>query len=571
MGRVHDRVGINRLADDAYRNKPLLDYCAQYWGRLSHRAPRSPFLKVRIMKKETALSQRSFPIPLKAARRAGAAVAGAAATALALSGCFGPSGPLPVSTFQDVESAAVSFNGQGTFVFPGTLNPAEGGWSGSGFVVTADGYVVTNNHVVVGAGTLTAHLGGSSGQQYRAQVLGASECYDLAVVKLDATGLPFLGWYEGTVTNGLEVYSAGFPGDFIEGDTYTLTRGIVSKSDVPLDTEWASLDHVIEHDARIRGGNSGGPLVDANGRVVGVNYAGDDNRDYNLAIHRDEALPILQRLKDGENVGSIGINAQAWVSEDGSLGGIWASSVRAGSPADAIGVEPGDLVYKLAGVSVGTDGTLGAYCQVLETQGESGTIDIQIYRPSTDQLLDGQINGRELTVTSNNVFGGGGTSEGTSGFVTAQDNSGVLQVSVPTEWGEVDGSGTTGPDGSSWASILVAPSISDYNARWDVPGARVSAGAGAMDVQALHDWVATEASSCTATSTGQSYSDGFYTGVVSVYGCGAEGGVQVEVIAAVSPNGGHSIGVFMQLPTQFDRTTVRDEILRTFYASGLPA
>ncbi len=115
--------------------------------------------------------------------------------------------------------------------------------------------------------------------------------------------------------------------------TSPLTRGIVSKADVPQDDSWASLDHVIEHDARIRGGNSGGPLVADNGRVVGVNYAGDDELDYNYAIHRDEALAVIDDLKAGKPVLSLGINAQAMApEEDGTPNGIWVSSLQAGGP-----------------------------------------------------------------------------------------------------------------------------------------------------------------------------------------------------------------------------------------------
>ena len=139
-------------------------------------------------------------------------------------------------------------------------------------------------------------------------MLGASECLDLAVIQLDKGTYPFLGWYEGEIKTALDVYSAGFP---LGDPNFTLTKGIVSKADVPQEDSWASLDHVIEHDARIRGGNSGGPLVDPTGRVVGVNYAGQDELDYNFAIHRDQVLPYLEQLTKGERVLSLGVNAQA--------------------------------------------------------------------------------------------------------------------------------------------------------------------------------------------------------------------------------------------------------------------
>ena len=363
--------------------------------------------------------------------RRAAIAAGAAATAVfLLAGCGAgggetETGPEPAG-FDDLQSATVYIKGQGTFIDPGSLDPAEGRWIGSGFVVSEDGLVVTNNHVVTGAGALDVLIGGED--EVGGKVLGASECLDLAVIQLDEGGeYSFLAWHEGEIKTGLDVYSAGYP--LGAAEEFTLTRGIVSKDDFPLDTQWASLEHVIEHDARIRGGNSGGPLVDEDGAVVGVNYAGDDSLDYNFAIHRDVVQEHLDDLAAGERVQSIGINAQAWVSEDGSLYGVWVQSVEAGGPADAAGIEPGDLIFSLAGVTVGDDGTLGAYCQVLDTQGSDATIDIQVYRPASDELLEGQINGDELSVVQSGYLGGDVPDDG--GFQNVTDDAGVLNVSGP--------------------------------------------------------------------------------------------------------------------------------------------
>jgi serine protease Do len=213
-----------------------------------------------------------------------------------------PSGPSPVG-FEDVQSATIQVEAQGTFIDPNTTQPSESAGLGSGFLIDPSGIALTNNHVVVGAGTLKVWLGGDSKRQYSATVLGASECLDLAVIQLDKGTYPFLGWYEGKIKTALDVYSAGYP---LGDPNFTLTRGIVSKADVPQNDSWASLDHVIEHDARIRGGNSGGPLVADNGRVVGINYAGNDELDYNYAIHRDEALAVLEDLKKGKPVLAAG-------------------------------------------------------------------------------------------------------------------------------------------------------------------------------------------------------------------------------------------------------------------------
>ena len=496
-------------------------------------------------------------------RRATLTLAVVAVGGLALSGCMGQTIPVePASAaagFDDLQTATIYIKGQGTFIDPGTLDPAEGRWIGSGFLVSDDGLALTNNHVVTGAGTLDVFVGGDEGQEVRATVLGASECLDLAVIQLAGDGYPFLDWHRDDITTGLDVYSAGYPMGAAE--QFTLTRGIVSKDDFPLDTQWAALDHVIEHDARIRGGNSGGPLVDANGRLVGVNYAGDDSLDYNFAIHRDIAQDAVAELAAGKNVDSLGINAKGWVSEDGSVAGVWVSSVDAGGPADRAGVEPGDLVYKLAGVSVGGDGTLADYCQVLGTQGADATIDLQIYRPATDQLLDGQVNGDELAVTSSNVFGGD-TADAT-GFTEVTDDAGVLSVSVPADWSQVDGAGFTTEDGTEWNAVTAAPDLAAF---W---GGYQAAGVQLMGTTAsgrpVEELLATGSShfqdECTANATGEPYDDGWYTGVYSEWSCGAS---TTAVVLSTVDASGNNVWLIMQLASDYDKQEVLPEILATF-------
>ena len=277
-----------------------------------------------------------------------------------------------------MQSATIQIEAIGTFV-----DPAEGAFEaagrGSGFLVSSDGLAVTNNHVVVGAGTLEVWRGGDTSDTLNAKVLGSSECLDLAVIQLEGDDYPYFEWREKDITTAQDVYAAGFP----PGDpTFTMTRGIVSKAETAGETPWASIDSVIEHDARIRGGNSGGPLVDPDGRVVGVNYAGNDQHDTNLAIHRDEAQDVVERLAAGESVLSLGVNAQALMGEDGTGLGIWVASVAAGSAADKAGVEPGDLLTRMQGVTLGTEGTMSEYCDVLRTHGQDATLDVELFRPA---------------------------------------------------------------------------------------------------------------------------------------------------------------------------------------------
>ena len=115
---------------------------------------------------------------------------------------------------------------------------------------------MTNNHVVTGAALLQVYVGGETDRVYSARVLGVSECSDLAVIYIEGDGFPFLQWYEDEIDVGLDVYAAGFP---LGDPEYTLTKGIISKARTSGETDWASVDAVVEHDATINPGNSGGP------------------------------------------------------------------------------------------------------------------------------------------------------------------------------------------------------------------------------------------------------------------------------------------------------------------------
>ena len=158
---------------------------------------------------------------------------------------------------------------------------------------------------------------------------------------------------------------------------YTLTKGIISKANANGNTNWASVGSVLEHDARINPGNSGGPLVDKNGKVVGINYASNNANQY-FAIARAEADTVLNDLKAGKDVNSIGVNGQVVVTQDKSLTGIWVSSVKSGSPADKSGLKPGDIIVQLEGLVLGTDGTKASYCQILRSHKPTDTLTMNI-------------------------------------------------------------------------------------------------------------------------------------------------------------------------------------------------
>ena len=454
----------------------------------------------------------------------------AAATVALLAGCA-DSGTPAVGDVQDVKGATMRFEGQGTFLEPLTTTPSEFAWIGTGWFIDADGTAVTNNHVVAGAGTLQVAIGGDAGDTHPATVVAASECYDLAVVKVDVPDpVPYLSWFEGDIVEGAEVYSAGYPGAL--GADYTLTKGIVSQADTEVNTSFADVTHAIEHDARIRGGNSGGPLVSPTGAVYGVNYAGEDVNDTNAAIGRDDAEGVVAQLMRGEDVLSLGLNIRALApDEDGTPWGIWVQSVRPGSLADQAGMQAGDVLLTLNGVTLGVDGMVAGYCDVLRTAGLDATMDIEVYRTTTGEELEGQINGRELEV----VAGGGGGQEpvpSTGSFVDVQSDDGRFVVRVPSTWADL----VTAPADGGGFQFSATTNASGFGGDFSVSGISMLGYPGTQDAAGgLGVFAAQLDAACTPVDQSQDYADGAFTGVFSTWtGCGS---AETIVISANKDDG----------------------------------
>lgn len=347
-----------------------------------------------------------------------------------------------ISQREDAQGAVIQIESQGTFVDP-EFGLVTGAGFGSGFIIDPTGIAVTNNHVVTGAGLLKVWVGGDTSKMYNAKVLGVSECSDLAVIDIEGEGFPYFEWYEGSINVGLEVYALGFP---LGEREFTLTRGVVSKASAPGETDWASIDSVIGHDATINPGNSGGPLIDNDGKVVGVNYRGRSEFDQYFAISAERAIPLVERLRAGEDVNSIGVNGNAVVSEDGSLSGIWVSSIESGSPADQVGLQGGDIVLTMEGLTLGVEGTMSDYCDILRSHSPEDTLSIEVLRFDTEEVLEGQINGRQLELSYSFAEETPPEEEGEEviigdfTYTTVIDDSGAIQMDVPSHWNQIDGS-----------------------------------------------------------------------------------------------------------------------------------
>jgi serine protease Do len=418
---------------------------------------------------------------------------------------------------------------------------------------------------VVGAGTLDIWIGGDTSKTHGAEIIGASECLDLAVVKLDVSDLPYMGWYEGDIKTTLDVYSAGFP---LGDPNFTMTKGIVSKADVPYETGWASLDHVIEHDARIRNGNSGGPLVADNGRVVGVNYAGEDTRDYNFAIHRDQAIPAVEAMMRGETVLSLGVNAQALSpTEEGAPLGVWVESVQAGGPADKAGVLPGDVITELGGIVLARRGTLEEYCEVVRTHGSDGVIDVTVYRPSNSGTYKGQMNGKELAkVGGEDPIDPVDPVDPIGSFVDVFNDDESIRVTIPDTWSQIDGAPVQTNGGVVYNNLTASPDIAGFNSSWTVPGLSISATADKSITiqQYLDNYVSGISPECEDVEVGD-YDDGLYAGQFAYFaGCG--GTADFLALVVDHSDGSHRLLLTVQMVSELDKTTVLEKILSSFEA-----
>ena len=379
-----------------------------------------------------------------------------------------------ISNLQDVRQAVVQIEAQGTFVDPEVGLQVNSAGRGSGFIIDPSGIAVTNNHVVTGAALLKVWVGGES-EPRNARVLGVSECSDLAVIDIEGDNHPYLEWFVGPIDVGLEIYSAGFP---LGDPEFTLTKGIVSKANAGGETDWASLSSVLEHDATINPGNSGGPLVDGSGKIVGVNYAASPMFSQCFAISRDVASQTIDQLRQDQDVDSIGVNGVAVMSDDGSLSGVWVSSVASGSAADIAGVLPGDIVTTMEGLFLGVDGTMADYCDILRTHGSEATLAIEVLRYQDGQYLEGQLNGRplETSFSFESELGSavGGDPAGTNGtfntYEWVTDDFGSITVELPADWTDVDGSPWVDDGEVIGAGISAAASLDDFFSYWDEPG-----------------------------------------------------------------------------------------------------
>jgi serine protease Do len=278
------------------------------------------------------------------------------------------------------------FNGAPT---PGTPRndrdtPRRG--AGTGFIIDADGSILTNNHVIEGADRIMVKL--SDGRSLRAQVLGADPDTDIAIIKVDGQGLPVAPIGDSSALRmGEWVCAIGNP----LGYEHTVTVGVISYLGRKLFD--ASLDNYIQTDAAINLGNSGGPLINARGEVIGINAA-ISSRASNIgfAVPINGATAILPQLREKGHVsrGYIGVGLRD-VDPDlqRSLGlpashGALVQDITEGSPAERAGVRPYDLIVSFDDRVVANDDEL---IREIAAHSPGTGAKMRVVRDGRDQIL----------------------------------------------------------------------------------------------------------------------------------------------------------------------------------------
>ena len=329
----------------------------------------------------------------------------------------------------------------------------RGGSLGSGFIISADGYVVTNNHVVAPARQdavveqITVTLADRT--EYEAEVVGRDIASDIAVLKITPRGaLPFVRFGDSTRTRvGDWVVAIGNP----FGLGGTVTAGIVSALHRNIGA--GLYDRYIQTDASINSGNSGGPMFDIAGNVIGINTAlispTGGNVGIGFAIPAEQVAPIVEQLRRGQRVqrGYIGVALQnidegvaAALGIDRNRGEL-IRSVTPGGPADRAGIQQGDVVISVAGQPVTPDQSLaylvsrqpiGSRIPIeLIRQGQRRNVTIAVAeRPSEEELA--RLNGIEPGAGNDTDEGGGGKPVPTesAGQRSTQQNLGLTVQSL---------------------------------------------------------------------------------------------------------------------------------------------
>ncbi|BAK98538.1 serine protease [Oscillibacter valericigenes Sjm18-20] len=292
-------------------------------------------------------------------------------------------------------NSVVSINttgSSGTNIFGQSVETAS---AGSGFILTADGYIVTNHHVIEDANAVKVTL--YNGDTYDATVIGSDEDYDIAVLKIEATGLqPVTMGDSDTLNVGDHVLAVGNPlGEL----TFSMSGGMVSSVNRAINVDGTPFN-MIQTDTSINPGNSGGPLFNEYGEVVGIvsakysSYSSESVEGLGFAIPMNDVLAMIQDIMTNGYVTNkpyLGITQGTMTSQMAEQyrydisQGVFVYSVEDGSAADKAGLKMGDVITKVDDTDIATSEDLVA---AKKSYSAGDTSTFTIYRDGKTQTVE---------------------------------------------------------------------------------------------------------------------------------------------------------------------------------------
>ncbi len=260
---------------------------------------------------------------------------------------------------------------------------------GSGFIITPDGYVLTNNHVVEGATKITVVL--KDGRDFIGQVVGTDATSDVAVVKINGTNLPTVQLGDSSqLTVGQKVIAIGNP----YGLSQTVTTGIISALERNIQvSQTETLVGVVQTDAAINPGNSGGPLVDLSGRVVGINTMIYENaQGLGFSVSINTARKVYDAIiKNGKMtwpaLGIQGATLTTSIAQEYNVKatqGVYVVQVTSGSGAAAAGIKAGDVITAIDGTTMTT---IDAVLSYVRSKNVGDTVQVVVDRGGTTKTF----------------------------------------------------------------------------------------------------------------------------------------------------------------------------------------
>lgn len=224
--------------------------------------------------------------------------------------------------------------------------------SGTGFVISTDGYIITNCHVVDGGSTFTVSF--EDGRSYDGELIGADAANDVALLKIDETGLtPVVIGDSDAIHVGEDIIAIGNPlGEL----TFSLSKGVVSALNRVVTTDSDEANYMFQIDAAVNSGNSGGPVFNSLGQVIGVvtaKYADTGVEGLGFALPINDVMRIAAELNENGKLRTVSFGitvSDMYYAEDESdtdIVGAWVKEVTAGSCAEEAGLRIGDIIVGL--------------------------------------------------------------------------------------------------------------------------------------------------------------------------------------------------------------------------------